>query len=855
MAHRPHALLGFAFLLVSPLGAQGLRAVDVAQWHAGDLRLTTFKAQMAEDSETNAVRKLNFLDHALPCEVDSEDLEALGVYGDALLVANRDLLGLARSGAGRIVRTAVNKADFLTCANYEQRARLSDGSEVPVIGTSVGLRWAHHGWQDDQPRLVQVVAITYREVDGLAPARIEREEIESLAHKLEVPVTVQMDESAPIDPRFPPPANRPAPKHIEIMGLLHPERIDVRRLGVLASSGQALRLVWELAVDGPLEGVVKQYFDFKAQEMRLTTVRGSYALYVDAHDGSVVQCVEAMAHAQTPGYTAVGTGEVFDPNPVEMGGALFQLPTPFPVPLYELADANTPNDGYLRSTYVQAHDTLQLGDVHCPAGNLQGPSNPPGCTGLQFNYFESAFPFNYLMAQVVPFHAISRKSVLCKSIGFQLALPPSIWVECLDNTHPFSCYTHSSRTIYLLSSLPESFDGDLDLHEHGHAIHHNIGIATQSPGTLNYPFNNGALTGSGAMDEGSSDYHGASFYDDLELAEWAGVGTPTGYIRRLATSRNVVDNWINGNHTDGVIWGTALYRLRNVLGKGVVDRLVLEFPYHILPTDNIQQGFDALRVAAQVLYPGSAGLSIYDEDLRTVFSLAKINGSAPVYNWQARVGNGLAYVTPRPYPDTYSHTEVFSIPGAPNVRLLFDPYTGVNENDKLLVLNGLDQVVAAYHNFDARGVTVTVPGDTAKVQLVSATDNLGGSGFGVVFARAYDPSIPHRRTVIVPQITVLAPNHRDPLVVEIDLSRYVGHPSGRIVAWSVLPQTGSKETMEVQMDPLVANFTPKITHVFNRNGAFPILASTVFKIRIALTDDLGYTSVLSVPITVDPYQP
>lgn len=857
MTHSPRVLGCLFVLLISPLNAQELPLVDAAHWPADGLRLTSFTAQPADDAATNATRKLNFLDHALPCDVDAEDLDALGTYGDSLLAANRDLLGLAQTGAGRIVRTAMNKADFVTCANYEQRARLADGSEVPVINTSVGLRWAHSGAEIDSARLVQVVAITYRDVDGLSPARIERGEIEGLARRLEVPVTVQMDESAPNDPRFP-----PAPrtqKLIDITGLLHPERIDVLRLGVLALQGHAPRLVWELGVEGPLEGVVKQYFDFKALEMRLTTVRGSYALYVDAHDGSVVQCVEAMAHAQTPGYTAVGTGQVFDPNPIEMGGAVGSYPyapyygPPIQVSLYELADANTPNDGYLRNRYVQAHDTQALGDIYCPAGTPQGPSNPPGCVGLQVNYFAAPFPTNYLMAQVTPFHAISRRGTFADAIGFPSALPASIWVECLDSTHFSSSYDPSTTRISLNSSLPESYDGDVNVHEYGHAIHHIIGIATQSPGYLNYPFHITGTFGSGAMNEGGSDYQAVSFFNELELGEWVGQ-YPNGYLRRLATSRNVVDNWVQEIHSDGVIWGTALYRLRNILGKGVVDRLVLEFPYHILPTDNIQQGFDALRVAAQVLSPGSGGLSIYDEQLRTVFSLAKIRGSAPVYDWQARVGQGLAYVTPRPYPDTYTHTEVFNIPGAANVRLLFDPYTGVNESDTLRVLNAQDQVVASYSNFDARGVTVTVPGDTAKVQLNSATDSLGGSGFGVVFARAFDPNVPNQFPVIVARISELSPGHHDPLVVEIDLARS-RDPDGQIVAWSVLPQPGSKETLEVQMDPLAKRFVPKITHVFNRDGAFPILKSTTFKIRIALTDDLGGTSVLTVPITVDPYQP
>jgi hypothetical protein len=627
--------------------------------------------------------------------------------------------------------------------------------------------------------------------------------------------------------------------------ILTPETATVHQLGVYVQPNDIPRLAYEIAVEGPLRlfdqtsgaEIIHQYFDYQTQSVKTNTLRGSYVLYIEAHSGALLKSVEAMAHSQ-PGYAEVGTGQVYDPSPMEGGGQLFQ------VPLYDLADMNTPNDGYLRSPFVRIQD-VAIGDVYCPKGTSQSGNLPPGCTGLNFIFNPVGIGF-YAIQQVNAFHFLSDRKAYLNALGFGNLMNFPITTVPVDNMHLGSYYDAINKSIGFLGGNSDALDGDIAAHEYGHAVTNDLGLQTGNPGQYNYPFALGDdVLGNGAWNEAIADYHAASNFNDIEIGEQTGQFLPNGYLRKLNSSENIVDNWHGEKYADSVIISTALYRLRNTLGKGIVDPIVFELPAHVLPTDNVQQIVEAFRQAANVLYPGAGGYSVYDENIRAIFSLAKLNGVSGAYNWSSRVGSGLAYLTPRPYPDTYNHTEIRTIAGASFVRIMFDLYSMVNEHDFIQVRDGNDVLIAAFTGVRARNEVVTVPGDTVKITLNSAPDGVGGAGYGLVFVHAYDPTIPNSGPIVQGSMLPVTPGSTmSPLPVRVDVSASYDPNGDAIVGWKITPQRGLAEPMGVFLDPLIpGSFNKTVTHILNRKAYWPITVPGYVGARIELVDSKGNKSL------------
>jgi hypothetical protein len=108
---------------------------------------------------------------------------------------------------------------------------------------------------------------------------------------------------------------------------------------------------------------------------------------------------------------------------------------------------------------------------------------------------------------------------------------------------------------------------DVVYHEYGHGVHH-------------YVLEGGTFASD--VSEGSADYISATVLNDPVLAPNA---RPDGsYIRELDTDRVYPDDAVGESHTDGLIWGSFLWNLREDWGAGgedaegveAVDRLFLE---------------------------------------------------------------------------------------------------------------------------------------------------------------------------------------------------------------------------------------------------------------------------------------
>jgi hypothetical protein len=109
---------------------------------------------------------------------------------------------------------------------------------------------------------------------------------------------------------------------------------------------------------------------------------------------------------------------------------------------------------------------------------------------------------------------------------------------------------YTAGTINFLLEDPEQCHNlgqiaDVTYHELGHGIHH-------------YILESGTFAGD--ISEGSSDFLSATILDDPELAPNARLDG--GYIRELDTDKRYPEDAVGEVHTDGLIWGSFLWNLR-----------------------------------------------------------------------------------------------------------------------------------------------------------------------------------------------------------------------------------------------------------------------------------------------------
>ena len=76
--------------------------------------------------------------------------------------------------------------------------------------------------------------------------------------------------------------------------------------------------------------------------------------------------------------------------------------------------------------------------------------------------------------------------------------------------------------------------------------------------------------------------------------------------------------------------------------------------------------------------------------------------------------------SPHNYPNSCGDFWVYTIPGAEKLRVTFDARTNIEEDfDYLYIFDGAGEQVGKYTGTELAGQTITVPGDTVKLKLVS----------------------------------------------------------------------------------------------------------------------------------------
>jgi hypothetical protein len=348
---------------------------------------------------------------------------------------------------------------------------------------------------------------------------------------------------------------------------------------------------------------------------------GDWEAFVDAQTGEVLRSADIMV-CQKPGQgrieiqppvesapppatsskaTATGLGLVFPANPLNGQPSRYGLRDSDDLdPYRESVDLlRLDGTGFLRGDFVDVQNSDQI-RVQEPSLVFEYSSNVENGPFQEVNAYWHIDVFqNYVQTELGISNANNRQQLLYVHQGE-------------DDNSSYSTNLKSIR--YGDGGVDDSEDGEIVLHEYGHAMHDDmVGISG---------------FWSGAISEGFGDYLAATFGGNALVGEWDATSYnpgPPPYLRRTDTSKHFPESVVNQVHQDGEIISAAWWDLRDMLGPVLADRLVIE-SFFLTGADVTFPDFaDATVQADEVLHQGShraAILTAYgDRGILSVFAL------------------------------------------------------------------------------------------------------------------------------------------------------------------------------------------------------------------------------------------
>lgn len=316
------------------------------------------------------------------------------------------------------------------------------------------------------------------------------------------------------------------------------------------------------------------------------TPREEWLIYVDGVDGRVLSKYDNLA-------AAAGVAQVFDPNPVVALGEWRRLlvdgkPIRPPEAAYVRRPlAGLPTTGLLDGPRVTTRPTARR--VRRPDGKFLLRSGEKG--------FEEV---------MVYFH-VDRAIRYLESLGYRGAraiFREPLAADARGTAEDNSWYSPGLRRLtFGTGGVDDAEDGEIILHELGHAIQDAIcpdfGQSEQAA----------------AMGEGFGDYFAASFFAAAKPARlrpvvmsWdavAGGDDPPG-LRRLDEALTFESFEAGGDeHTNGLIWGAALWDVWKAVGRDVADRIVVESHFQLDGFATMARGARAILDADRNLFGGA----------------------------------------------------------------------------------------------------------------------------------------------------------------------------------------------------------------------------------------------------------
>jgi zinc metalloprotease ZmpB len=287
---------------------------------------------------------------------------------------------------------------------------------------------------------------------------------------------------------------------------------------------------------------------------------------------TAVAVVAVAGAGKTGNGSSTGSARVFVPNPVSSLGdesLTDQKDSDSAVPAaayHAVQLTNLDGSGFLRGDYA---------NVYSSTGNLAfSPTNTFAYTRHQ-DEFE----------QVMAYYWMTEAQKYIHNLGFGVTRPginnepQDARINQLGYDNSFETDHPKDELRFGKGGVDDAEDGEVILHEYGHAIH-------QSQGFNFAPEQNGAIS------EGFGDYWAVTVSDvvsqqlgvpELEplpcVADWDSVSYTSGPVhclRRLDTNLHYPAD-LNGEvHHDGQIWSRALWDIRQALGHVKADTIILQ---------------------------------------------------------------------------------------------------------------------------------------------------------------------------------------------------------------------------------------------------------------------------------------
>ncbi len=315
-------------------------------------------------------------------------------------------------------------------------------------------------------------------------------------------------------------------------------------------------------------------------------------------DASADAAADAAAGAAgAPSMTAVpqavqvtGSGMVFPANPLNGHPERYFLRDGANMDAFRESKplARLDGTGLLRGSYVDAQ-------VPAPLTRALEPTQT-------FEYTAEVAKGHFQEVNVY-WHIDTRQDYLQSQLGLLTAnnRRTTCIVHGIEDDNSF--YSQATLSItYGDGGVDDSDDGEVVLHEYGHAIHDNIIPGWDHVGET------------GALGEAFGDYNAASFGNNALVAEWDATSYnpgPPPFLRRTDTSKVYPADLVHEIHTDGEIMSAAFWDLRGRTDATIADRIIVS-SFFYMPFD--PQFLDARDGAVQAdvqLYGGTHVPDIY----------------------------------------------------------------------------------------------------------------------------------------------------------------------------------------------------------------------------------------------------
>jgi hypothetical protein len=315
---------------------------------------------------------------------------------------------------------------------------------------------------------------------------------------------------------------------------------------------------------------------------------GSWEVFVDATDGSVLRLRDQAAYVD-------GSGFAFDPDPLTTAEVAYGG---------NYADGNDGDTAELNAQrFIRPlRDITLIGGLYNLRGpwvyleDFESPASPPVTNADPNGFMYTRNPQGF--EDVNAYFHIDQNQRYMQSLGFNTIQHGPIHVDPHglngdDNSHYLP---GSNKIAWGEGGVDDAEDVDVLLHEYGHAIQSSI-----VPGW-------GGNTQERSMGEGFGDFWACSYsasissYNETWVFNWDGHNPFWG--GRNVSSVQGYGNLNNDIYHDGTIWASCWWLIRGEMGRTVCDTDILKMHFYMNTSNTMAQAAAFAMQADKDLYGG-----------------------------------------------------------------------------------------------------------------------------------------------------------------------------------------------------------------------------------------------------------